>query len=413
MTPADDSIVDCDVAIVGGGMVGGVLAWSLAGSGLQVSLVERATLQDAAARAGERSTAISWGSRQLLDAIALWADLSTGASDITRIHVSQQGHLGSVRMCAEDHHIEALGYVVRNAALLRSLSQRLPSVGNLNIQSPAQMSSFSQCGKEARLVLDNGQTLRTKLVVVVDGSESSTRRMVGINTETEDYEQHAIVATLTSVDVPAGMAWERFTADGPMALLPLGEGQLSLVYTLPSEKLEEVLALSDDAFIQQVQAGIGRRVGRIVGTSVRQAFPLRRVSVESSWQRRVVLLGNAARTLHPVAGQGFNLALRDAMTLAEQLQGLAIGQDPGADFMSEQFLRRRRADQRETIALTDVLARTFKGHSSMLGHLRGAGLIATDRLPLLRQGFARRSMGLAHRLPKVVAPPFVGGNEYS
>lgn len=398
------SQTDADVVIVGGGMVGGVLAWALADSGLQVAMVEQGELENAADLARERSIALSWGSRQLLEAVGLWADLEQYAAPIRRIHVSQQGHLGTVRIRAEQHKIDALGYVIRNACVLRSLTQRLPKQANLRIFSPAQVVALSQSNGSAELTLDNGQLLKAQLLVVADGSDSATALLAGMEAEVDDYEQQAVVATLSAVGTPEGMAWERFTSDGPMALLPLGQGLLSLVYTVPSDRRDEVLALDDEAFIGQVQAAIGQRVGRIVSTSPRQVFPLRRLSVSPSWQGRVVLVGNAARTLHPVSGQGFNLGLRDAMALAEQLQGLAIGQDAGADFIREQYLGRRQADQRETIALTDILARTFRGRSRVLGHMRGAGLLATDRLPLLRQRFARRSMGLAHRTPKVDAP---------
>lgn len=404
MTNANTTQLETDIAIVGGGMVGGVLAWSLAASGLQVALVDRATLADAATRAGERSTALSWGSRQLLDSVGLWADIAADAAAIKRIHVSQQGHLGAVRMAASDHHIDALGYVVRNTRVSACLAKRLPNVDNLKLLTPTQVVSIEQSQRGVQLQLDTGQVLRTKLLVIADGGDSKTRAMAGLSAEVDDYEQHAVVATLSSKNTPADMAWERFTANGPMALLPIGPDLLSLVYTVPSDRLDELLALDDKAFLAKVQAGIGQRPGRLVATSKRQAFPLQRVSVNPSWQGRVVLLGNAARTLHPVAGQGFNLALRDAMTLAELLQGLALNQDAGADFIREQYLAHRKADQRETTALTDVLARTFKGQSSLLGHLRSAGLIATDRLPALRQGFARRSMGLAHRVPKVTEP---------
>lgn len=393
-----------DVVIVGGGMVGGVLAWALAGCGLQVGLVERGLLADAPAAAGQRSTALSWGSRVLLEAVGLWQNLAADAEPIKTIHVSQQGHLGTVRLKAEQHQIDALGYVVRNASVSTALAEKLPSMTNLTLYAPTHVHTMEQHDYGVELGLASGQVLNSKLVIVADGSDSATRELAQLDVTTEDYEQHAIVATLTSRGAPAHKAWERFTPQGPLALLPLGENQLSLVYTVPSDHLTDTMSLDDDAFIAQVQSCIGQRPGRILSTSPRQCFALRRIAVGSSWQGRVALLGNAARTLHPVAGQGFNLALRDAMTLAELLQNLALGQDSGADFVREQYLSKRAADQRETLTLTDSLARLFKGQSSILGHLRGAGLLATDRLPTLRQNFARRSMGLAHRTPKVATP---------
>lgn len=396
-----NSVSDVDVVIVGAGMVGGVLACSLANTGLRVALVEQRALGDAVHAAGERSTALSWGSRQLLDAVGLWADLEGDAAPIERVHVSQQGHLGSVRLAAREHSIDALGYVIKNSRLLAALARGIPQIDNLQLLAPRSVTSVVPSAHAVALVLDNGQRLNTKLLVVADGSASLTCELADLNAKVDDYEQQAVIATLTMDAAPERTAWERFTADGPLALLPLGENSLSLVYTVPQARGNSVMALDDQAFMASIQRSMGRRIGRIDATSARQMFALQRTALSPSWQGRVAVLGNAARTLHPVAGQGFNLALRDTLALAEQLQGLALGQDSGADFVREQFLAGRSADQRETMGLTDALARGFRGHSRLLGHLRGAALIATDRLPLLRRGFARRSMGLAHRIPKV------------
>jgi len=392
-------------------MVGGVLAWALAGSGLQVLLVDRNTLAETASTAGERSTALSWGSCQLLESLGLWEQLAPSASPIEHIHVSQKGHLGTVRMTAMEHQLDALGYVLPNVALLECLAQKLPNTPNISLATPAQIESLCESEDSVQVTLDDGSQISAGLLVVAEGSNSSTRSLAGIDAKYSSYEQHAIVATLVAQNAPAATAWERFTADGPLALLPLPPAQdidgqrLSLVLTVPEDALEAVLDLDDSAFLAHIQTAIGHRAGQMISVGCRQAFPLWQVQAAPSWEGRVLNVGNAARTLHPVAGQGFNLALRDIMTAAELLHNLAPGQDAGADYLRSDYLRLRQGDQRFTSGLTDTLARVFRGKNSLLGHLRGAGLIATDRLPVLKHAFARRSMGLSQRMPTIAAAP--------
>ncbi|MEM6988624.1 MAG: FAD-dependent monooxygenase, partial [Pseudomonadota bacterium] len=331
-----------DVVVVGGGLVGASLVHALAGSWLRVAWVDRQPLDRL--QRDPRSTALAYASHRLLSELGLWSDLASSASAITSVHVSQQHHFGSVTLHADDMAVPALGYVIGNHALGSALAARIAEQPQLSIYTPETVESAAELGTRQAVHLASGQRLSAKLVVAADGVQSTLRDASGIGLRRQvSFAQHAVVAEIEGGGWQPGRAWERFCNYGPLALLPLGADRLSLVYTVPDDQLDRVLALGDDDFLAEIQARAGF-VGAFESVSKRAAFPLVAVEAEASWRGRVVLLGNAVRTLHPVAGQGFNLALRDALTLAELLNGLPVGDDPAADAVASRYRQLRRLD---------------------------------------------------------------------
>ncbi|MEM7378570.1 MAG: FAD-dependent monooxygenase [Pseudomonadota bacterium] len=388
-----------DVAVVGGGLVGASLIHALSATALRVVWIDRRDLSESAR--DPRSTALALASQRLLDELGLWQEIAEHACGIRSVHVSQQHHFGSVLLTAEDMDVPALGYVAPNRAMAASLVDRIAGADRVTVMSPDSVCGFTQSEDGARLELDSGETVYSRLVVAADGAQSTLREAAGIGLKREiRFDQHAVVTEVSGRGWPAGRAWERFCNFGPLALLPLNADTLSVVYTVPDAQLDAVLSASDDAFLADIRARAGF-VGQVESASPRAHFPLVAVEAEAAWRGRLVLLGNAVRTLHPVAGQGFNLALRDALTLAELLGELASGQDPASDPIAERYRGLRRLDQVATRAGTEAFARLFRGDSKLFGHLRGAGLVLTDRAAPLRRRLARQFMGLAGRLPRV------------
>lgn len=391
-----------DVLVVGGGLVGSSLALALARSPLSLALVEPlAPGSPAQPSFDDRCTALAPTSRGVFQALGAWPAIAAEAAPIRRIHVSERGGFGFARLRARDHGLDALGHVVPNRCIGATLAPLLASQANLQRHCPAAVARVEAGDEFIEAGLEDGTTLRARLLVVADGADSATRRGLGIAVRRRDYDQAAVIANLTPARDHQGTAFERFTADGPLALLPLTAGRCALVRSLPRDQLEAVLALDDAAFRTDVQRCFGWRLGRLLQVGARSAYPLRALQAERFTASRAVLLGNAAHTLHPVAGQGFNLALRDVARLAEALHQAAMaGADPGAGALLEDYQRQARADLRRTMGFTDVLLRGFGGLAP-LAPLRSAALLALDRTPPARRAFARLAMGRAVPLPRL------------
>lgn len=387
-----------DVVVVGGGLVGATLIHTCAKSRMRMAWVDQHP--NSRAQMDPRSTALAYASQRLLAELDLWCDIAPDASAIETVHVSQQHHFGSVTLNAADMGLPALGFMVPNRALGFALSARIATRTDLEVFAPDTVTGLVACESWCEVQLASGASLRAKLVVAADGEHSQLREFAGVGLRREvAFGQHAVVAEIGGGGWRSGWAWERFCNYGPLALLPLGEDRLSLVYTVPDDSVERVLSLDDTAFLNEIRARAGF-VGSLVSVSERASFPLVAIEAEASWCDRLVLVGNAARTLHPVAGQGFNLALRDALTLAELLNALAPGVDPASPEIAARYVHLRRMDQSATAAGTELLARVFRGGSGLRGHLRGAGLLLIDRLTPLRRRLARQFMGLGGRLPR-------------
>ena len=389
--------------IVGGGMVGASLALALQGCARQndwsIRLVEAQPPVEGGWQPSydNRSTALSHGSRRLFERLGVWTELARRAEPIRQIHVSDRGHPGSARINAADEGVPALGYIVENAWLGEVLLGALDRQA-IEWLAPARVSQARpRPGGYALDVQtpDGPQQLASDLLVIADGGRSGLLDQLGIRRKVNPYQQVAVIANITSADGHAGVAYERFTDSGPLALLPLSGQRSALVWSLPVDVAEAVAALPDADFLQRLQAAFGFRMGALTKVGERASYPLNLIEAEEQVRPHLVVLGNAAHSLHPIAGQGFNLSLRDAMALADRLQQAGREQrDPGSLAVLQGYLDGQFADQAATVAFSHYLTRLFSNRNPALVSGRNAGLLALDLLPPLKSLFARQGMGL-------------------
>ena len=396
----------CDVLIAGGGLIGASLAVALAPLALRIAVVE-AQLPASAAQPSydDRSTAISEGSRRVLSAIGVWPRIGTAATAIRSIHVSDRGRFGVTRLEAAEHGVTALGYVVENRVLGAALWQRLTAPPSIEVIAPGRVldAELREDGASVSIESDGTQrTLATRLLVVADGAHSSLRERLGVRAERREYGQVAIVVNVTPRRFHQHVAYERFTDSGPLAFLPTTNGRCAVVWTVWAEEADEILALDDAAFLARLQALFGHRLGALLRAGRRSTWPLELVTAEQQTGERFVVLGNAAHSLHPVGGQGFNLALRDVAVLAELIaDAVTKGTDPGEGALLARYVSWRHDDQARSVGFTDGVVRVFTNPFTPVKAARGAGLVALDLLPFAKEALARQSMGLAGRLPRL------------
>jgi 2-octaprenyl-6-methoxyphenol hydroxylase len=395
-----------DIAIVGGGMVGATLAVSLAPLKLRVALIE-AVPHNAAAQPSfdERTTALSNGSRRILETIGVWPRLDAAASAIRKIHVSDQGRFGFARIDAAEQGLAAMGYVVPNRALGQALWACM-AAGSLRVFCPAEVAQVESSNDAVRIDIRQGgvvSPIRAQLVVAADGAQSAVRSAFGVDAEVRDYEQTAVITTILPQRFHEHVAYERFTSDGPLALLPLEGGRCTLVLTLSPQAAQIALHWSDAEFIAEVQRRFGFRLGRFLKVGRRVPYPLALSRAQRTSEGRCVIIGNAAQGLHPVAGMGFNLGLRDVASLAELLAEAAgaPGFDPGSQQLLAAYDAWRAADRSGVIAFTDGLVRLFSNPLRAVQRLRNLGLLAFDLLPPAKAALSRLSTGANGRIPKL------------
>ena len=397
-----------DIIIAGGGMVGASLARALAPLGLRVAVVE--PVEPGAATQpsfDDRSTALSRASQRAFTAMGLWPAIAASATPIRAIHVSDRGSFGFCRIEAQEQGVEALGYVVVNRVLGRTLLDSLAVEGGPDLYRPARIGAVTKTAEAvtAEVAWRDGkreERLEAALLVAADGARSAVRAAVGINMEERPYDQVAITGNLATARPHENIAYERFTKDGPVALLPFTEGRSAFVWTLPPAEAERTMALDDAAFLAEFQAVFGWRLGRLSRVGRRVAYPLSLTRAERLCAGRVVAIGNAAHGLHPVAGQGYNLGMRDVAALADLVaEAKAAGEDPGDAALLSRYVDWRRGDQRKVVGFTDGLVRVFGSERETARAARGIGMLGLDLIPGAKRAFARHTMGLAGRLPRL------------
>ncbi|MDH5570457.1 MAG: 2-octaprenyl-6-methoxyphenyl hydroxylase [Gammaproteobacteria bacterium] len=407
---------DYDVLIVGGGMVGASLACAL-GQACQDSPLKIAVLEGTAFESGTqpsfdaRTIALAEGSQKIFNTLGLWqAMVQLGVMPIKRIHVSDRGHIGSTHMDCKDHKVDAFGYVVETRVMGKVLHEAMAALNHVDLICPANVISVNINDTAAEVFFtENGneRCLRAQLVVAADGGQSLIREACGVKSFTLNYDQSAVIANVACDRPHNNIAYERFTDSGPMALLPTcaqdgTQNMYALVWTVKPQQAEQIMALDDDAFLQQLQQRFGRRAGRFVKTGTRHVYPLRFLQTREHVRPHLAIIGNAAHALHPVSGQGFNLGLRDVAALAQVLVDAQREGRPLGDLdVLRDYAGWRKRDQWMTAFSTDSMVRIFSNNFSPLALGRNIGLLAMDILPPLKKRLARHAMGYTGKLPRL------------
>ena len=399
------------MAIVGGGMVGASFALALRATRLRVLLIESVAPESASQPSfDERTTALGNGSKQIFESLGVWPAMAAESSPIRSIHVSDAGRFGVARLDAREQGVHAFGYVVPNRVIGRALWQALRESPNVTLAMPAQVkgATLREDGVLLDIVTEAGpdkpgekitERIKASVAVAADGAGSVLRASAGIEASVEDYEQIAIVVNAATERPNNGEAFERFTASGPLAVLPVTGGGYTVVWAVAPARAAELVALDENAFAAELLAAFGWRAGRWTKIGRRNTYPLALSRAAETVAGRVVLIGNAAQALHPVAGQGFNLGLRDAATLAEMLAGAAAGPD-FAELLAK-FAAWRNEDRQGVTRFTDGLVKLFGNDTPGVGLVRNFGLLLFDLSPTAKRALSRVSWGFAGRMPRL------------
>ncbi len=389
-----------DVVIVGGGLVGASLAIALDRLGIDVGLVEATPGTTMPAVFDQRNLSFAAATVNALTALGVMRKLRAAPGPIRRIHISRQGDFGRVRLEAADYGRDSFGQVVVARDFGEALEARLRELDHVTRYRPARFVALEEGGeggRRLRLAGEAGeQILDARLLVAADGTRSQLRDALGIGAQEHDYAQTLFVARVRAEHAPDGTAYERFTATGPTALLPRGDRHFGAIHGVPSEQAANVAGLDEAAWLGRLQQAFGWRIGRFLASGERSAYPITRVVAERLTAPRAVLVGNAAQTLHPIGAQGFNLGLRDALTLAELI---GQGGDPGADSLLRTYADRRAEDRQRTLAFSDGLARLTANPAPLLRPLRSLGLAAVDVSPTLQAYLVGGAMGFRGDVP--------------
>jgi 2-octaprenyl-6-methoxyphenol hydroxylase len=400
---------DYDIIIAGGGMIGTSLGLALAPLNLKVAVVE------AVARGAElqpsfddRCTALSRSSQRMFEAMGLWPDVVAASTPIKNIHVSDKGRFGFSHIDADEQKVEALGYVVINRVLGQVLQDELGNVDRLDLICPARITAVDQADDSVEVTVEEeglSKKMSARLLVAADGASSTVREMIGISATRIDYQQWAVVGNVLPEKKPHGRAFERFTEDGPIAVLPVADDRAAFVWIQSPHAAKDSLSLSDEQFTTRLQDVFGYRLGKFSRVGKRSAYPLALSKANSLVAKRSVVVGNAAHGLHPVAAQGFNLGMRDVAALCDCICDARVDVagplDPGIVSILENYVDWRRDDQRKLVRFTDGIVRLFADSRPPVRAMRNIGMLGFDLIPGVRSLFAKHTMGLAGRLPRL------------
>ena len=411
---------DFDLIIIGGGLVGASLACALENSSLRIAVVEafpfKSDNSEYQPAFDARSVALSYTSKQVFEGMGLWSSINKlGVAAIKKIHISDRGHAGITRLSAEDENVDALGYVVETRVIGKALFDSLNKQKNVTLIAPAKLKNFDLSSDVASATIEvtnddnlvESEILTTKLLVAADGDDSFVRRLSGVRIKQRNYEQSAVIANVATDKPHNNQAFERFTDSGPLALLPMAateneENRYSLVWTINSSEQEEMMTWSDEIFLEKLKARFGERAGQFTNVSARHVYPLSLMRAKEHVRERLAIIGNAAHTLHPVAGQGFNLGLRDVAALSQVIiDAERENKDIGLLDNLNIYADWRKRDHIQTAMATDSLVRIFSNNFLPLAALRNLGLVVVDLVPPLKKVFARHAMGFVGKLPRL------------
>lgn len=392
-----------DIAIVGGGLVGSSLAIALAktlsAASYKIALIDSQPLADIEIKANHldgRSIALALSSKKMLATLGLWDSLQEHATAIKKIHISDQGRFGVTRLDSARYEVESFGYLIPADRLVHCLNKQVDTLDEVKRIQPYEVSAIESSSDHVILKQDDGKTIQASLLIAADGAHSFIRKALNIAVEEKQYQQSAIVGSVECEQAHKNTAYERFTQDGPLALLPREGNRCGFIWMNPTDTAEEKLSLSDTVFMHKLQEAFGFRLGHFQSVSKRFAYPLALLMSERRVQQRVVLIGNAAQTLHPIAGQGLNLALRDIAELVERL----YVNDPNIvdgdlDDMLRRYADTRQPDIENTIRFTDRLNFLFNADYPVLKQSRGLGLAMLGAIPMLEERIVKQNLGVA------------------
>ena len=398
-----------DIVIAGGGMIGTSLALALAPLGLRVAVVEAVARQDTAQPSfDDRSTALSRSTQRMFEAMGLWNEIVAASTPILSIHVSDRGRFGFSHIDADEQGVEALGYVVINRVLGEVLQRALDERSDVAVLCPARIVDveLDSDAAAANVAFENeeGRRLTCSLLIGADGANSAVREMMGIAAEKSSYGQRAVIGNLMPEKPIENVAYERFTSQGPLALLPVAEGRAGFVWTVSEADADRVMSLDDEAFLAELQDAFGYRLGTFSRVGKRVSYPLLLSKALRLSATRSVLIGNSAHGLHPVSAQGFNLGMRDVAAIVDCIADArdeSTAFDPGSAVLLERYADWRRSDQKKLVRFTDSLVKLFGSERPPLRVLRDIGMLGFDLVPGVRSLFAKHTMGLAGRLPRL------------
>jgi len=402
MTPNNNPIDQdhrCDVIIVGGGMVGLATALRLARSGIKVAMLEASLPKETMHHNSfdSRTLVVNPASRQFWQDLGIWQSISQSAAVIDQVHVSNQGHFGTVLFDKNEFSVEALGHVVEAQVLGGVLWQQVKKTTGVHLIAPAELTAFEVSDEHVTVQFKHqqlSQKLQARLLIAADGAQSSIRQQLNLPTHTKAYEKTAIICNLKTEQPHRNRAYERLTRTGPFALLPFGD-RMGLVWSNTHEQAGRLLAMDEGRFINAAQAAFGQRLGRFMQIGQRHSYPLHQVRVERQYANRVVLMGNAAHAVSPVSAQGLNLAVRGVRRLTQLLtEAHAHGSDLGAEKLLAEYQVASLPDQQQVLNYTDDLMTWFKIDEPVIAGLRSLGLLAIDSSPTLKKRLYELAGGL-------------------